>query len=690
MGRILKLIAVLVGALVVLIVAATVLIASLFDPNDYKDEIAAAVTDATGRSLELRGDLELKLWPQLRIAVGRAELGNAPGFGDAPFAQIDSAQLQVEILPLLSRRLKIGEVRLDGLTLNLARNASGATNWQDLGGGGQAAAPAAQPPEGGGGLSIDAGSLGVDTLAVTNASVNWNDAATNSSWSLKDFSLNATDFNAGAAFPLSIEFSWAGQGVTAHVTADTRATISLANGAYRLDDAAVDIAGSGDAWPGGSGEARVSFDSLAANLDEETVDLENLGLEMLGVEIQGNLAGRQLLSNLSMSGAVKIMPFNPRDVLDALDLSVDTADPDVMRQASADANFVYDANQMGLRDMKLRLDDANLTGSLGLRGDALRFSLALDQINIDRYMPPAEGQSAAPNEGSVDEIDLPLDVLRTLSASGDFKLGRAQFSGLKLTDAAFTFEAKDGRARLAPSAKLYGGSIDGEVRVDVDGDSARFGLEQTLDGVDLKGFAQDYLQTDAVSGTGRITLDLTAVGSNIGQLKRDLDGTAALEFKDGAWEGIDAWYELRRARAVLNRNAVPKREGARRTPYSVVSATGTVENGLLTTKDLTATLPFMSVTGAGTVNVLDEALDMKMTARVADNEFVQNTADMSDLAGSELPLTVGGTLAAPSIKPDFGAVVRARAKQKAEERVEEKRQEVEERLKDKLKGLFNR
>lgn len=688
MGRILKLIAIVVAALVVLIVVASVLIVSLFNPNDYKDQIAAAVAQSTGRKLTLEGDLSLKLWPNLRIAVGRAELGNAPGFGNEPFARIDSARLEVEILPLFAKRLKIGEVSLNGLTVNLARNAAGKDNWAGIAGSAQPAATAKAPakaPAREESLAIDASSLDVNRVSIKNANVNWNDASTNSHWSLKNFSLDASGLGSGEAFPLAVDFGLSGAGVTAKVDAKAQAAVSLANNQYRLQKGLVVIDGNGKSWPGGKGEARVSFDSLNANLDKETVELKNLGLKLLGIDVRGNLAGRGLLSDLSLSGAVDIEPFDPRAVLGTLDVPLKTADAKVMRRASASATFDYDAraDQMGLKDMKLRLDDSNLTGSIGLRGKALRFSLALDNIDVDRYLPPAAKEPANANEGSIDAVNLPINVFRTLTASGDFKLGRAQFSGLKLSDAAFTFEASQGRVRLRPSAKLYGGSIAGEVTIDVMGDKARFGLVQSLKNVNLAGFGHDYLQTDSISGTGNVNLDLSAVGSNVGQLKHDLDGKVSMTFKNGAWEGVDAWYELRRARAVLKRNPAPPRDSKRRTPFSLVSATGNVTNAVLASKDLHATLPFMTVDGAGTVNVFSEALDFKLQAKIVNGPPVTKTPDMADLAGSELPLVVGGTLAAPSIKPDFSAEVRQRVQEKAKKKVEEK-------LRDKLKGLFNR
>ncbi len=104
MGRILKLLSIFVGALVVLIVVAGLIVALLVDPNDYRDEIAQTVQDATGRELTIEGDLSLSVFPWVAIEIGRTLLGIADGFGDVPFASFERASLWVKVFPLFFRR----------------------------------------------------------------------------------------------------------------------------------------------------------------------------------------------------------------------------------------------------------------------------------------------------------------------------------------------------------------------------------------------------------------------------------------------------------------------------------------------------------------------------------------------------------------------------------------------------------
>jgi AsmA protein len=682
MKRLFKILGVVVGVSVLLLVVAGVAVTLLVDPNDYKDEIAAAVQDATGRELTLVGDLALDVFPTIRIAMGEATLSNAPGFGPEPMARIDGASLSVGLLPLLAQRVEVGRARLTGLTLNLARDARGRNNWQDLSGGAPAAAAAEAPAEGG----VDVGvSLGVDEVEIDNARIVWSDAATGSRWELTEFGLTAEGFDFGERFPLRMEFALAGADVAVRVAASTQATLSLADDEYRLEELEVTVDGSGEGWPAGPSQAALRFDSFVANLGEETLELGGLTVDFLGLTMAGSLAGQRLMSDLALSGAVDIREFAPRTVLERFGVAVETADDGVLTRASAKASFVYNSSQIGLRDMAFTLDESTLRGRVALEGERITYDLTVDDINVDRYLPPAEESDAA-EEGSLDEVDLPLEVMRTVDARGELKFGRAKFSGLTLTNAAFALNAANGGVRLTPSAQLYGGRTSGDIRLQVEADGARMTFTQSLDDVDLAALGQDLLGSQAITGTGDVRLNLVTAGRNLGAMRRDLDGDVAFNVANGSIEGIDLWYELRRARARLDGAAVPDRgDAARRTTFSSLSATGVVEDALLTNRDLNARLDFMTVDGTGTVNLLDDAIDFDVTATLVDGPVLQSDPEMAKMAGGELPLRVTGTVAAPSVLPDFGAIVRARATRAVQERVEEEREEVREEVRDRLR-----
>ena len=686
MRRILKILGYTIGTIVVLLIVVIVGVLIFVDPNDYKDRITAAVNQATGRTLTLEGDLSLTIIP-LGIRLGAAELSNAEGFGEEPFASIESAELSVGLLPLLSRRVKVGTANLTGLRLNLERNASGVTNWDDLAREGPAAETPAPEAEAADGGSVD---ISVGKVEIADAEVSWQDALAGQEWRLSDFNLTAEDFNPGEAFPLSIGFHLEGAEVAVTVDSSMRALVSLADSTYRLDELAVEIAGEGANWPGGSGEASLGFESFVANLETQQLQLVNLKLAMLGLNVSGNLVGEDVMDDLSLQGRIDIGDFDPRYVMGVFNQAIETADPDVLKLASASAEFYYDANRMGLREMVLRLDDSTLTGAAGRNGERFEFDLDVDRINIDRYLPPpAAGtdEAVAADTGSVDEVDLPIQPLRNFNARGNLGLGEAQFLGMTFTEANFALAAANGRMTLTPTGRLYGGTTEGEIAIEVQGDAARLSLRENLSNIDMAGLARDYLNMESLEGTGTVSLNLAAVGRKVGEIKQDLDGTASVAITDGAWLGVDVWHSVMSARAKLTGPEVAPLTGEPRTTFSRVAIGGNVNNAVLSTNEFVGVLPFAALSGTGTVHLLTTELDLRARAGLVDGPVLQQDPVFSRLAGVQFPLRVTGRLDAPSITPDLselgsmlGQAVRGAASAEVDEAVDEAREEVNQQV----------
>ncbi len=116
-----------------LIVIGLVLVVVFVDPNDYRDDIEKMVEEKTGRELTLSGDLKLSVFPWIALESGPAALGDAPGFGPEPFVSIRQARVGVRLLPLLSGKVEVGNVRLDGARIRLITDEKGRENWADLG-----------------------------------------------------------------------------------------------------------------------------------------------------------------------------------------------------------------------------------------------------------------------------------------------------------------------------------------------------------------------------------------------------------------------------------------------------------------------------------------------------------------------------------------------------------------------------
>jgi AsmA protein len=155
----------------------------------------------------------------------------------------------------------------------------------------------------------------------------------------------------------------------------------------------------------------------------------------------------------------------------------------------------------------------------------------------------------------------------------------------------------------------------------------------------------------------------------------------SIELRDGAFVGTDVWYELRKARALLKGEQPPEAALPAKTDFNSLRMTGVVANGVLSSDDLFAELPFMQLTGGGQINIPAGTLNLAMNARILERpEFLQNatTEELNEFTEAVIPLKITGPIASPSIRPDLEKLLK--------KRVED---EIKEQLRDKLKGLFD-
>ncbi len=118
------------GAAVVVAVGAGAVAVARFDPDSLKPRIEEAVKRATGRDLALNGKIGLKLSLSPTIQVADVAFANPPGFSRPQMATVQSLELQLGLLPLLSGRYEINRLALIHPDILLETDGSGQPNWR--------------------------------------------------------------------------------------------------------------------------------------------------------------------------------------------------------------------------------------------------------------------------------------------------------------------------------------------------------------------------------------------------------------------------------------------------------------------------------------------------------------------------------------------------------------------------------
>ncbi|MFH1804288.1 MAG: AsmA family protein [Pseudomonadota bacterium] len=117
-----------IGALLVVVIAALLIIPSMIDWNSYKSQISTAVRDATGRTLDIRGDLSMSLLPFPALSVNDVALSNVPGATDAEMVSVQEVRVSVALMPLLTGNVQVTEISLIDPVIAIETFADGNNN----------------------------------------------------------------------------------------------------------------------------------------------------------------------------------------------------------------------------------------------------------------------------------------------------------------------------------------------------------------------------------------------------------------------------------------------------------------------------------------------------------------------------------------------------------------------------------
>ena len=630
-------VAVLVGLLVV---AAGVLYA-LFDEAAIKRQLVDQVAAKTGRQLTIGGELGLSVWPDVAVRVGQLGLSEADGRSE--FLKLSSARIAVAVVPLLGKRLEAKRIEIDGLTVNLVKHKDGSLNIDDLTRGKPApgAAPEAAAGQPGEPLEID-----IAGLELRNVRISWRDEASGKTSEISDLDLatGALSGNIGNRRFSVEKLKLATQGssgadhfVLAIETPGVVLTAGEAKGDTLTFTATLESAGKKVA-------AKIALQDLAGSLDALTI--RNLAFGLDGKVGEAEFKA-DLSSPVSVNGKDKIL------TLAKLAGSLEVSSPALpMKQVKLpmDGRLTADlGRQRADFALKTRLDDSQMDLKLLVEHFsplALDFTIGIDQLNVDRYLPPKKagsaGNATAKAETAGAEAKIDLSALKGLDLKGAIKIGRLQAHKLKLSGLDVQIEAAGGRLQVAPlRASLYGGTLDGALTVNAA--SNQFSIRQNLRGIDISPLLKDLADKDFLEGHGNVSLDVTTRGDTVPALKRGLAGKAELDLRDGAIKGINVAKLLRSAKNLLGgKQAVSgTADTAEKTEFSGLTASFNIDGGVARNNDLSLKSPVVRLAGEGAIDIGHDRVDYLAKVSV-DDSLTGPGSELAQLKGISVPLRLRG------------------------------------------------
>jgi AsmA protein len=682
------------GGLLLVVFLVAGLAVALFDPNAFKTQIVDAVKTQTGRELRIDAPIDLKLFPWLAVSLGKVSLSNAPGFGDAPLVRVDEVRARVKLLPLLGRRVEADSLVVRGLELNLGKDKAGKANWEGLGpmekGPKEGEPKAAKDSGGAGGLAA----FGLGGIDVENAKIAWSDQRSGGRYSVEGLSLQTGPVSLGTPFPVKLGVTLKADAPRWQARLDGKGNLTLTEAfGVRLPDLTLAMQAEGEGLPGGG----MAID-LAAGIDydpqAQTLAVAPLSITGPAVKVKGELRGEKLGGQPAFRGRLDVGETNVRELLAAFGAGqIRTADPGVLKRLTAQMEIT--ANDRSAEGkLGLRLDDSEVSGRLAIAdftGPAYRFDLKLNQIDIDRYLPPrsaakpakgsGEAKLTAPPPGAL----IPLAPLRALDLQGKLAVGSLKSAGIRMSDVRVDLKAKGGVVDKRVDGRLYEGTAGMTVSLDARQATPGLSLKASVKGLRVGPFLKDAVGDDRLTGTGDVDADLRWQGLDERQIKESLSGSTRLAFRDGAVKGFNIGELIRNARAKLTGGQVSG--GPQQTDFSELSGSATIKNGVVANKDLQAKSPLLRLAGEGTVSLPAETIDYTATVTIVGSLEGQGGAELKELQGIPIPVRFGGKLEDPSIKVDLAKVLEGKVKDEAKKKIEEK---LQGRGGDVIKGLLGR
>lgn len=594
------------SAIAGLLVLAIVVFLMLFDWNWLRGPIGRYASAKTGRTIQLTGDLKVKLLTLTpRVDIGGLKVGN-PNWGPKEnMAEVGNVAVKARLLPLLTGRLELPLVSVEHPNVRLLADAQGRRNWDFSNGAKPTGKPFKLPPIQN--FIIDDGRLRINDIArklnfvgTINANEQRN-AAYDRGFRLTgkgELNRRAFDLNVTGGPLINVR-----QDRPYPFDAEVRA------GATRIT---------------AKGQVPKPFD---------------LGLVNAAVAVQGvDLNDLYYLTGLALPNTppYRISGQLKRDGnrYDYTGFTGRVGRSDI----NGDAAVTLDDKGRPFLKAKLNsrlLDFADLASLFGNPGASK--AAAPDQ--------KAEAQSLAAKGRLLPDATLQADRIRAMDAEVTYRAERVNAPNLPLRTVSLGVKLDHGVLDLNPIAfKFPSGQMTGEAKIDARKDTPVSDVDLRVSNIRLEEFIPNVGGSEPLSGTLLGRAKLTGPGNSVHRAAAASNGAVTAVIPKGQMRqafaelmGIDATKGLF---LLLSKDHKP-------TEVRCALADFDVRSGVLYARRIVFDTGVVIVNGEGTVNLDTEALDLKFKGKPKKFRAVRLIA----------PITVGGRLAAPKYGVEPGGAI---------------------------------
>ncbi|MBD1557969.1 AsmA family protein [Vibrio sp. S9_S30] len=699
---------------ITLIVVALLALIIFVNPNQFKPMIVEQVQKNTGMTLVIEGDIGWQFFPSLGFSIGQTELRNPEGFSLPNLLKVEQVGLAIEVTPLLSNQLIIGNILLDGAEVSLETLEDGRSNLDSLTQSGQSdasqeesqpQADTAQAPEGteanAESSALEQWQVTVAGITISNAKVTVSDKQAGSLLTLSDANASLSEFEFGQWSQLTFDVT--GSQNQQHFSAEGQGEFKLSQDLKQYELRNVDLDASVEDKSSGL-NAKVTL-SLPAFAFDQSNDLS--------YKLAGHLAGMKVDSQGALSlvvdkaiSKIKVQNIKLSNTLEG------SALPQSPMKVDLDAGVTFDVKKshLALVLSKLTANDIKLDGDASVTLSAIpqvNFNLYSPNIDLDAFLglntqskesSSGEGKDAPASKEApkAPEVEPDLSALKLVNAEGKLVIDKFKANNAKLQKVTTQFTLKNGVLDLSRfSANLYEGSISTKAKLDARKPTPSYSINGAVKGVKVQPLMIDVIDNNLLEGTGNIDMALTGQSLKPTALQENLKGTVNINFADGAVYGVNLPHLIRTNYAKFKGQDVSAADNVEKTDFSAMTATLKLNKGVVSTDNLNMQSPLLRITGKGNANYIQQNVDMLIRTSVVGSLKGQGGETIDDLKDVTIPVQISGAWADPKFKLVFDDILKQKAKKEAERGLnkllgDKVKPDQSKDIADKLlKGLFN-
>ena len=673
-----KVIKILAGLFIVVIIGVAIAV-STFDVNQYKPELTQLVEEATGRKLQIGGDIGFKLSLVPTLVIEDIKFSNASWGSKPEMLSLDKFEVQVSLMPLLSGNIQVNRVILLAPEILLETNKKGIGNWIFE------SKKTEKETLSDSGSETTLPAIVINDVYIENARITYKDGVTGKETKvvIENIETKTDSFDD----PLSLLVKIIYNEIPIKIEGSLGSVNQLmANEKYPID---LDINIS-DAKIGLHGQVAKPMEGKGLDLD--------ISLDAGSLVSMGKLAGKELPD----VGAVKISSHVSeaeglytikgfKADLGKIKIGADgtIGDPTKVKSFNlainlnlenlADLNKLFGGNlpSIGpvtlstqikdkkgayqLSKLKAKVGNTDIAGdvTINLSGKrpALAATLNSRLIDLVQFTGDKKTEQKKVKKEKVFSSDpLPFESLKAVNANINISAEQIKTAGLTLEKVKLVLKLNNGKLKISPlNTNVAGGTF--AMKMNLDASSGKTGILDIQ--IDIKNFQLSTLpdfKDKLKGGKTDLNINLKGKGKSIADIMAGSNGKFLVKMGPGTFKSSSTDAATLDLFSSIKNSIYSDKSGSSGTTEIICGVINLkIKDGIaIADKGIAISTRKMNIIGSGTIDLKTEKLDINIDPQAREGVGI-SAGQLAEL------VSVGGTLAEPKAVPNTIAALKTAA-----------------------------